>query len=269
MQAIYSTFIKELHQFAKNRQYQRAVLALSGGVDSALALCVASRALGAKNVTALILPEIGLTSNEDIEHAKALADHFGCESHYQPINNFLVDYSFVAWEKTEAANESLKAHIRATLLHHYSIAQNALIIGSANKSDLTIGYGTLEGEFAGEIQLFADVYKTELVELATLIGLPKELIEKDYSRGLRPHQSDIGDLGAPWAQIDEILQQLEDKVDPETMIQKGMDALLVHKINRLVQQNQGKYDHLQKIQIGRISEAIKRAQAAEEASSLT
>jgi NAD+ synthase len=269
MQAIYSTFIKELHQFAKNKQYQRAVIGLSGGVDSALALCVATRALGAKNVTALIMPEIGLTSNEDIEHAKALADHFGCKNHYQPINNFLVDYSFVAWEKTESANESLKAHVRGTLLHHYANAQNALIIGTANKSDLSIGYGSLEGEFTGEILLFADVYKTELLELASMIGLPKELIEKDSSRGLRPHQSDIGDLGTSWAQIDEILQQLEDKIDPETMIQKGMDALLVHKINRLVQQNEGKYNHLNKIAIGRISEAIKQAQAAEEASSLS
>ena len=156
MQDIYSTLIKELHKFAKNKQYQRAVIGLSGGLDSTVALCIAVRAFGGKNVTALILPEIGLTSNDDIEHAKALADHFGCQNHYQPINNFLVDYSFVTWDKTESANQNLKARSRSSLLHHYAEAHNALFIGMANKSDLLLGYGTLEGEFAGHLHIFGD-----------------------------------------------------------------------------------------------------------------
>ena len=118
MQIIYSTLIRELHQYAKNHQFQRAVIGVSGGLDSAVALCIAVRAFGPKNVTALILPEVGLTSNEDIDHAKLLAEHLGANSHYQPINNFLVDYSFVTWDKTELSNENLKVRVRSTLLHH-------------------------------------------------------------------------------------------------------------------------------------------------------
>ena len=84
MQAAYSTLIKELHRFAKNLQFQRAVIGVSGGLDSAVALCIAVRAFGPKNVTGLVLPEIGLTPEDDINHAKMLLTHFGCPLNYQP-----------------------------------------------------------------------------------------------------------------------------------------------------------------------------------------
>jgi NAD+ synthetase len=268
MSDIYSTLIKELHKYAKNNQYQRAVVGLSGGLDSTVALCIAVRAFSGKNVTALILPEIGLTPNDDIEHAKALADHFGCQSHYQPINNFLVDYSFVTWDKAESANQNLKSRARSSLLRHYAEAHNALFIGMANKSDLLLGHGTLEGEFAGDLHIFGDCYKTDIIEMAKSLELPRDLLEKSHSRHLKPHQTDLEDLGAPWSKIDEILKELTEGADPEALIEKGLDSLVVHRASRFMQQSKGQTGHLKTIPLGRLTESIKKAQIAE-ASSLS
>lgn len=267
MQLVYSTLIKELHSFAKDKQFQRAVIGLSGGLDSAVALCIAVRAFGPKNVTALVMPELGLTANTDIDHAKMLAEHFGCVLHYQPINNFLVDFNFIPWEKTKSASENLKARIRTILIKHYAESHNALFIGTANKSDLMLGTGTEDGEFAGDLHVLGDLHKTEIIELAQFIGLPNELIQKTPSRGLRPHQSDEGDLSGTWPIVDDILLQMH-STDPEVMIEKGMDSLVVHKIVRLVQQNQALAQSPLAIPVAQISEQIKKAQAAEEASSL-
>jgi len=262
MHVIYSTLIQELHGFAKAQQAERALVGLSGGLDSAVVLCIAVRAFGAKNVTALVMPEMGLTPYEDIERAKMLAEYFGCEVQYQPINNFLVDFHFVPWTQTEAANENLKEKMRALLLEHCAETTNSLILGTANKSDLQLGLGQENGAFVGKLHVLGDLYKSDVIELARSIGLPAELIEATYSRNLKFKQTDEEDLGAPWGKIDDILRQLEDKVDPDTMIEKGMDALLVHKLVRLVHENQTA-PKLPVVHVGRVTESIKKAQKAE------
>jgi NAD+ synthase len=261
MQAIYATLIKELHKYAKNNQWERCVLGLSGGLDSTVALCIAVRAFGPKNVTALILPEIGLTSNEDIDQARLIAKHFGCESFYQPINNFLVDFSFVPWEKGEKATQNLKPGMRSTLINLYAESQNALFIGTANKSDLLLNFGSKRGEFSGDIHIIGDLFKTEVIELAEFIGLPEELLNKPHSKGLRIRQSDLDDLGASWAKTDEIISQLKSNIDPQSLIEKGMAALLVHKIVRLLDESRSQ--SYKCIELSAIPESIKKAQAAE------
>ncbi len=260
MHIIYSTLIQELHSFAKARQADRAVVGLSGGLDSAVVLCIAVRAFGAKNVTAVVMPEMGLTPYEDIERAKMLAEYFDCEVQYQPINNFLVDFHFVPWTQTEAANENLKAKMRALVLEHCSEATNSIILGTANKSDLQLGLGQINGAFIGSLHVLGDLYKTDVVELARTIGLPAELLDAPFSRNLKFKQTDEEDLGAPWTKIDDILRQLEDKVDPDTMIEKGMDALLIHKLVRLVHESSTK---IPVVHVGRVTESIKKAQKAE------
>lgn len=266
MKDIHTALITALHAHAKQLQYQRAVVGLSGGLDSAVVFYLAVRAFGAKNVTALIMPEVGLTPNEDIDHAKILADHFGAQQHYQPINNFLVDFSFVPWPKNEEASANIKAHMRSILLRHYATSQGALFLGTANKSDLTLGFGTREGEFAGDVHVLGDVYKSEVLELAHYINLPEQLVEKDSTRLLKPYQTDEGDLGAPWGKIDEIIEQLNRGIDPDTMIQKGMDSLSVHKITRMIQQNEHKQKLIPILPAGNVQAALKAARKKEASS---
>lgn len=263
MHVIYSTLIQELHNFAKSHQYERAVLGLSGGLDSAVVLNLSVRAFGAKNVTALILPEMGITPPEDIEHAKMLADYFDCPMHFKPINNFLVDYHFLPWDKSVESEENLKTRIRSTLLNHCAEGTGSMVLGTANKSDLQLGLGSLDGEFTGTLHVLGDLYKSDVVTLAQYIGLPAELIETPFSRHLKMDQSDEGDWAAPWSKMDEILRQFEDKVDPDSMIEKGMDALLVHKLARLVHENEALAKSIPVIRVGRVTESIKKAQKAE------
>ena len=266
MNALYATLIKQLHEYAKNMQVQRAAIALSGGLSSAVALCIAVRAFGPKNVTALILPEMGLTPHEDIEHARALSQHFGCPTHYQPINNFLVDFNFVTWEKTETANENLKGRIRATLLRHFTESHQVLLLGSASKSDLLTGLGTADGEFNADLHVLGDVYKSDILELGRWIGLPDELLLKAPARNLKPNCTDEEELGAPWSKIDEILRALSEGTDPEVLIQKGMDSLCVHKIVRLLEQNEKGLSQISILPVGHLPEVLQKAQAAEASS---
>lgn len=263
MQTIHSTLISSLHEYAKKYQFQRAAIGLSGGLDSAVAFCIAVRAFGPQNVTAIILPEVGLTPQEDIEHAKALVTHFEAKMHYQPINNFLVDFNFVTWEKSDSANANVKARIRNTLIYNFANAQNAIVIGSSNKSDLTIGYGVKNAELGGDILVLGDLYKTDVIELARHLGLPDELIEKTPSRCLKPYQSDENDLLASWQKIDDILKQLDAGTDPETMIEKGQDSLTVHKLVRLVQDSDHKRSFAPILPVGKISKSIMMAREAE------
>ncbi|MFA5792816.1 MAG: NAD(+) synthase [Candidatus Gracilibacteria bacterium] len=266
MDGTFATLIQELHRFAKNNQFQRAVIGLSGGLNSSVVLLIAVRVFGPKNVVALLLPETGLTPEDDTAHARALAIHLGAEWHYQPINNFLVDYNFLSWDKTETSNQNLKTRIRANLINNFAEAKNALVLGTACKSDLDLGLGLPEGEFTGSVHPLGDLYKTEVQEIAGLLNLPNELVEKAPSRNLRPNQSDEDDLGAKWGKIDEILYQLDNGLDPENLIAKGMDSLLVHKIARLAEQHKESKRSTQIITIIRIPEAIKKACEAEASS---
>ncbi|MFT7184487.1 MAG: NAD+ synthetase [Oceanicoccus sp.] len=266
MKPITSMLIQELHAYAKNHQIQKAVIGLSGGLDSAVALWIATRAFGPKNVTALILPETKITPAIDIEHAKALAKHFGATMHYHAINSHLVDFNFMTWEETAESNQELKAQIRAMLLRYYAKAHNALWISSVNKSDLSLGLGTIEGELAGDLHLLGDLYKSDIIEIAKHIGLPEELVSKEPSRNLKLGQTDLEDIGTAWPQVDDVLRKLNSKVDPEVLIEKGMDSLVVHKIARMVQSQNArpKFTHI--IPVGDIKAAIKKAQAAEASS---
>ncbi len=261
--ALYSLLIQELHQYAKRTQAERIVLGLSGGLNSAVALCIAARAFGPKKVTALVLPEMGVTPQEDIDHARALAQHFGCTLHYQPINNFLVDYHFITWENNMDAFELLKTRVRASLIHHYADSMGAMILGTSCKSDLFLGMGVKDGEFLGELHVIGDLYKTEVAALGQWIGLPDELFEKTPSRHLHANQSDEEDLGGQWRQIDEVLKKLSEGGDPQSLIEKGMDSLLVHKIIRLLEQNEKTAKDTLVIDVSRIPESIKKAQEAE------
>lgn len=266
MNDLTQTLIQLLHQYAKNHQVQRAVIGLSGGLNSAVALYIAVRAFGPKNVTAVVLPEMGLTPHDDIEHARALATHLDCRTYYQPINNFLVDYNFVPWEKSELANENLKGRTRANLLRHFTETQNALLLGASSKSDFLLGLGTMDGEFNADLQVLGDLYKSDIMELAHSIGLPDELIQKAPARHLKPNWTDEDELGSPWSKIDEILRALSEGVDPEVLVQKGMDSLSVHKIVRLLEQNEKGMAQIPLLSIGRLPVAIQKAQEVEASS---
>lgn len=266
MKSTYSKIVQGLHAYAKNHQAQQAVLGLSGGLDSAVVLCLALRAFGAKNVIALHLPERGLTPEDDSHTAKVLTEHLGVKLHSLSTNNFMVDFNFLPWQSGEEANQHLKARIRALLLQHHAESTHSLLLGCANKSDLALGLGDPHGEFIGDIHPIGDLLKSDVLQLAEYIGLPDEIIQKDPSRCLHPKMTDQSELNASWAELDTVLRPLLLGADPETLIQKGLKPVLVHRIVRLMDQAKGSWEHLKTLPVSPESERIQNAQAAEASS---
>ena len=229
-----------LKDFVKSTGLKKAVLGLSGGIDSAVTLKIAVDALGPGNVTVLIMPELGLSSQENIEHAKKLAGFFKVNHYYQPINSFLVSFSFVPWGQNETAQMNLRARIRMTLLYNYANAENALVLGTSNKSELILGYGTKFGDLAADVEVIGSLYKTEVIALAKEMGLPQELIEKKPTAELARGQTDEEELGATYDKLDQIIKLYEEGLDESKITARGLDSALVQKTIRRINQNDHK-----------------------------
>lgn len=240
MKKTYKELVKNLRKEIKNRGFQKVALGLSGGLDSAVTLKLAVDAIGAEYVAALIMPEIGLSNPENIEHAKILAEHLKVKTYYQPINSFLVSFHFTPWGSTPINQMNLRSRLRMVLLYSYANTQNALVLGTSNKSELLLGYGTKYGDLAADIEVIGKLYKTEVKELARAIGLPSELIEKKPTAELAPDQTDESDLGAPYEILDKILKLYEENRDEKEITDRGFESSLVKKTLQRIALNKHK-----------------------------
>lgn len=237
MDKAYKKLVKGLQSYFKKANIHRAVVGLSGGVDSSVAFKLAVDALGSQNVAALILPELGITKDENIQHAKQLADFFKVKIYYQPINAITVDFSISPWKPDRVAQMNTKARIRGSLLYSYANANNALVIGTSNKSELLLGYGTKYGDLACDIMPLGSLYKTEIYELAEHIGIPEEIIMKAPTAELEENQSDEAELGASYKVLDSLLEMIEDKVREPSIVKAGYPSSLVKRIKKRIDQN--------------------------------
>ena len=235
---VYETLKNGLKIFFDKHNFKQAVIGVSGGVDSALTLKIAVDALGAENVTALIMPEIGLTSQKNIDHAKILCEFLGVTIHYQPVNPLLADFSHLQWEQNRTAQMNLKARIRAVLLYNFANSHNALVLGTSNKSELLLGYGTKYGDLAADIEVIANLLKTEVIKLADHVGLPPEIVYKTPTAELAAGQTDEGELGATYKELDQVLEKLD--LGIEGCIARGMSAGLVNMVFKRVRENKHK-----------------------------
>lgn len=206
---VYTHITSELEKFFKENKFKKAVLGVSGGIDSALTLKLLADTLGSENVTALLMPEYGVTKDENMSHAKKLCDFLEVTRHTVPINKYLLDLLQLPWQPSDTAQMNVKARLRGIILYNYANTNDALVVGSSNKSELLLGYGTKFGDLAADVFPLGDLYKTDVYALADHIGLPKEIIEKAPTAELYKGQTDEQDLGAPYAEIDKILQEIE------------------------------------------------------------
>lgn len=235
---IYKNILKGLKSYFEKHHFTKAVLGVSGGVDSALVLKIAADALGPANVTALVLPELGLTNPENIEHAKILCQFLGVGFHYQPINSFLTDFSITPWKPGTLSQMNTKARIRAALLYSFSNTENALVLGTSNKSEILLGYGTKYGDLACDVQVIGDLLKTEVVKLADFVGLPPEIVYKTPTAELAPGQTDETELGATYEDLDKVLSRVE--LGIKGCVEYGMPSALVQLVFQRIEQNKHK-----------------------------
>ena len=227
---------------------KKAILGLSGGLDSALCAYLAAAALGPDNVILVSMP-YRMSSKESVEHARLAATSLGVTTYYEIDISQQVDAYFASETTPEPSSESQRqnrqgnkmARERMSILYDLSYHHNALVLGTSNKSELLLGYGTIFGDLASAINPLGDLYKTQVFQLSEFMGVPEPICTKPPSADLWEGQSDEHELGASYAMLDQILILLVDmRCTREEVIGYGFDESLVDMCLNRMRTNQFK-----------------------------
>ncbi|AIJ05099.1 NAD+ synthetase [Methanocaldococcus bathoardescens] len=204
-----TNFIKEKVEEAKANG---VVIGLSGGIDSSVTAYLCVKALGKDKVLGIIMPEKN-TNPKDVEHAKMVAENLGIKYIISDITDILKAFGAGGYVPTKEfdkiADGNLKARIRMCILYYFANKYNLLVVGTSNKTEIYVGYGTKHGDIACDIRPIGNLFKTEVRELAKYLGVPKEIIEKPPSAGLWEGQTDEEELGIKYETLDKILKLYE------------------------------------------------------------
>ncbi len=246
---VHDALVVGIRDYFQKMGFKKAILGLSGGVDSALVMVLAVRALGAENVHALLLPS-AYSSDHSLRDARDLANNLGCSYDEVPIQS-----TFDSFQSTLSpffkdlpfglAEENLQARTRGVLLMAFSNKFGYILLNTTNKSEAAVGYGTLYGDMCGGLAVLGDVYKTQVYAVCDWINretevIPKNILTKAPSAELRPGQKDSDSL-PEYALLDSLLEEyIEGENGPEALVEKGFDKALVERVLRMVNNNEWK-----------------------------
>lgn len=214
---------------------KKAVLGLSGGIDSALVAHLAAEALGPENVHAIVMPY--KASNPESEaHALLVGEGIGINCQVIGITP-MVDPYFEMFPDADSMRRGNKmARERMTILFDHSAACSALVLGTSNKTELLLGYGTLYGDMASALNPIGDLYKTQVWQLSEEMGVPKVVIDKKPSADLWAGQTDEQELGFTYRAVDELLYQMVDlRKSRSELLAAGFAADFIDQIYAKVQ----------------------------------
>ena len=217
--------------------FERAVMGLSGGIDSSVVAFLAAQALGPENVLAVTIP-YKTSSDATTRDAQAVVDHLGVRTIEVPITGQIDAYftQFTDASRMRLANKC--ARERMTVLYDQSAAFNALVLGTSNKSELLLGYGTQFGDMASAINPIGDLYKTQLYPLAAHLGVPSDILTKIPTGDLWVGQTDEGELGFTYAEVDRLMVLMVDRRWRRVeLIQAGFAAEFVDQVAMLIRRN--------------------------------
>ncbi len=217
--------------------FRHAVVGLSGGIDSSVVTCLAARALGPENVLAVTIPY--KTSSEATQRdAQAVIDHLGVRTLNVPITESIDAYfkQFPDASRMRLANKC--ARERMTVLYDQSAAFDALVVGTSNKSELLLGYGTQFGDMASAVNPVGDLYKTQLFRLAGWLGVPEQIIKKPPTGDLWIGQTDEGELGFTYAEVDRLLVLMVDsRWRRSELVDFGFTPQFVDRVAEMIRRN--------------------------------
>lgn len=229
--------------------YQKAVIGLSGGIDSALVAAIAVQALGAEHVMGISMPS-PYTADQSVSDARRLAENLGIDFTVLPIATLFEEYkqslapvfSGMAEDVTE---ENIQARIRGNLLMAVSNKLGSMVLSTGNKSEMAVGYCTLYGDMAGGLSVISDVPKMKVYALARWINreketIPQAILDRPPTAELRPNQTDQDSL-PPYEELDPILEgYVEKHLSPDQLIAEGFDVEVVLQVVRKVDSNEYK-----------------------------
>ncbi len=234
--------VADIKQEIENAAVQGAVIGLSGGIDSAAVAYLTALAIGKENITLLHLPEHELAKNHT-EDAQLIAKQLGVKLKILEITNPLNEIISILPQVKEnrMAKGNLKARIRAVFLYTIANLENKLVIGTSNRSELAIGYGTKYGDLAADMWPIGDLFKTELYEICKKLGIDKRIIEKPPTAGLWANQTDEEEIGVSYEKLDRFLLGLENQIDEEKLaLDLELSSEQIKRIKNLIQKNKHK-----------------------------
>jgi NAD+ synthase len=220
--------------------FNHAVVNLSGGLDSAVSLVLAAEALGPDNVLALRLPYQS-SSADSLEHAQMLIDQIQCQTITIPIAEMVDPLITREPIMSPIRKGNIMARARMIVAYDQSEAFKGLVVGTGNKTEILLGYTTLYGDSACALNPIGDLYKTQVRQLARTINVPEPIISKPPSADLWAGQTDEGELGFTYEEVDKLLYLLVDqRYRPEECVEAGFDEKFVRKVVERVRKNQFK-----------------------------
>jgi NAD+ synthase (glutamine-hydrolysing) len=246
---VYGALVLGVRDYIGKNGFAGAVIGLSGGVDSALTLCIAVDAIGASQVEAVMMPS-RYTAAMSLEDARAQADTLGVKHSTIPIEPMFEAFLGALKEEfqgrqPDSTEENIQARIRGTLLMAISNKTGRMVLTTGNKSEMSVGYATLYGDMAGGFAAIKDVPKTLVYRLAEYRNkikpvIPRRVLERPPSAELAPDQKDTDSL-PPYAVLDPVLERyVELDQSAEDIIAAGFDEAVVRRVLRMVDRNEYK-----------------------------
>jgi NAD+ synthase len=220
--------------------FRRVVVGLSGGIDSTLSTYLAARALGPKAVCAVRMP-YKTSSEETMRDAQRVIDDLGIDGMTISITEQIDAYFAKCPDADRLRRANKMARERMTILYDQSAAQRALVLGTSNKTELLLGYGTHYGDMASALNPIGDLYKTQIRQLSRHLGVPENIITKSPTADLWAGQTDEGELGFTYTEVDRLLVRLIDlRHSREMLLAEGFEPGFVDRVLRMVRQSQFK-----------------------------
>ncbi|MGQ9800423.1 MAG: NAD+ synthase [Candidatus Saccharicenans sp.] len=220
--------------------FNRVILGLSGGLDSTVCLYLAVRALGPGKVLALIMP-YGDLDAEGVAQAERVARRLKVKFRKIDISPQIDAYFFRYPTDNVVLRGNKMARERMSILYDFSAREKALILGTSNKTELLIGYGTIHGDMACGINPMGDLYKTQVRELGRYLKIPEKILTRKPTAGLWPGQTDEGEIGITYEELDQILYRLVDlRQAPAEVIKSGFAEKKVRRILEMIKRSEFK-----------------------------